>query len=50
MPRACVLGGLCMGILNFPYNIMKNNKIHLLPQVSHVVVTLCVFWSGLDAN
>ena len=43
----------CMGNLNFPYNVMKNNKIHRLPQVSRVVVTLCVyggFRGGLDAN
>ena len=43
----------CMGNLNFPYNIMKNNIIHLLPRVSRVVVALCGygrFWSGLDAN
>ena len=42
----------CMGNLNFPYNVKKNNKIHRLPRVSCVVVTLCVycgFWSGLDA-
>ena len=42
----------CMGNLNFPYNVKKNNKIHRLPQVSCVVVTLCVsggFWNCLDA-
>ena len=41
------------GNLNFPYNATKNNKIHRLPQVSRVVVTLCVYgglWSGLDAT
>ena len=41
------------GKLNFRYNVTKNNKIHRLPPVSRVVVTLCVyggFWSGLDAN
>ena len=39
-----------MGNLN---NVMKNNKIPRLTQVSCVVVTLCVyggFWSGLDAE
>ena len=33
---------------------MKNNKIHRLPRVSRVVVTLSLMahfqWSGLDAN
>ena len=43
----------CMGYLNSPYNVMKNNKIHRLRPVSRLVVTLCVYgdiWSGLDAN
>ena len=43
----------CMGNLNSSHNVMKNNKIHCLPQASCVVVTPCVyggFWSRLEAN
>ena len=51
--RFPVHGHKCMGNLNFPYNVMKNNKIGHLPPVSHVVVIRCVyggFWNGLDVN
>ena len=43
----------CMGNLNSSHNVMKNNKIHCLPQTSCVVITPCVyggFWSRLEAN